>query len=74
MARRTGIDPLSEKLHRGEEKPERRPWVEPVLTNHLFYAPVSDDAQRIRVEATDRFGRTYSAVLDDNRMEERKSR
>lgn len=65
MARRTGTDPLSEELHRGDDKPERRPWVDPIPTNHLFYAPVSDDAGTVRVEATDRFGRTYTASLDD---------
>ena len=41
MARRPGTDPLAESLHRGSDLPERRPWVEPVPTNHLFYAPVS---------------------------------
>ena len=65
MARRTGTDPLSEELHRGEDMPERRPWVDPVPTDHLFYAPVRADAQSVRVEATDRFGRTYSAALDE---------
>ena len=64
MARRTGTDPLSEELHRGEDLPERRPWVDPVPTDHLFYAPVSDAAETVRVEATDRFGRTYAATLD----------
>ena len=64
MARRTGTDPLSEELHRGGDLPERRPWVDPVPTDHLFYAPVSDDAETVRVEATDRFGRTYAATLD----------
>jgi hypothetical protein len=63
MARRMGIDPLSEQLHRGPNKPARpeRTWVEPMPTNHLFYAPVSPDARDVRVEATDRFGRTYMA-------------
>ncbi|WP_457651156.1 calcineurin-like phosphoesterase C-terminal domain-containing protein [Rhodocaloribacter sp.] len=61
MARRTGTDPLSERLHRGPDKPEHRPWVEPVPVEHLFYAPVAPDAADVRVEATDRFGRTYTA-------------
>ena len=63
MARRRGTDPLSEKLHRGSGLPERRPWVEPVPTNHLFYAPVSTGAREVVVEATDRFGRTYASRL-----------
>jgi len=64
MAQRTGTDPLSEALHRGEELPEKRSWVDPIPTNHLFYAPVSDDATEVTVEATDRFGRTYSSTID----------
>ncbi len=63
MARRVGHDPLSVELHEGSEKPPRRPWVEPYRTGHLFYAPVSRDAVDIRVEATDRFGRSYSERL-----------
>lgn len=62
MARRVGTDPLSEKLHAGAEDPERRPWVDPVPTGHLFYAPAGEGAGEIRVEATDRFGRTYTAT------------
>ena len=64
MAQRTGTDPLSEALHRGEERPEKRAWVDPLPTDHLFYAPVSDDATEITVEATDRFGRTYTSTID----------
>jgi hypothetical protein len=63
MARRVGTDPLSEQLHRGADLPERRGWVDPVRTEHLFYAPVAADAGEIRVEATDPRGRTYTAVL-----------
>ena len=64
MAQRTGTDPLSERLHRGEELPEKRSWVDPLRTDHLFYAPVSANAQDVRVEATDRFGTTYAASMD----------
>jgi hypothetical protein len=64
MAQRTGTDPLSERLHRGDDRPSRRPWVDPLPTDHLFYAPVRDDVSTVRVEATDRFGRTVSATVD----------
>jgi hypothetical protein len=64
MAQRTGTDPLSEALHRGEELPEKRSWVDPIPTDHLFYAPVSDDASEVTVEATDRFGRTYTTSIN----------
>ena len=63
MARRVGQDPLSVELHTGPELPPRRPWVEPYPTGHLFYAPVSPQASDVRVEATDRFGRAYTAVV-----------
>ncbi len=60
MVRRVGTDPLSEELHRGDDRPPRRTWVQPYLTSHLFYAPVSPGARAIWVEATDRFGRVYT--------------
>ena len=43
-----------------------QPWSEAPLSwklGDLFYAPVAPNARDIRVEATDRFGRVYSAVL-----------
>jgi hypothetical protein len=63
MSRRRGLDPLSVELHTGATIPPRRTWVEPYITDHLFYAPVPPDARDVRVEATDRFGRTYTAAL-----------
>jgi hypothetical protein len=64
MARRVSTDPLSEVLHRGDDLPARRSWVDPLPVGHLFFAPASRDAREIRVEATDRFGRRYSAVAE----------
>ena len=63
MARRPGLDPLSVELHAGPDKPERRRWVDPIPTRHLFYAPVSPGTRDVRVEVVDRFGRTYSAPV-----------
>ena len=40
MRQETGYDPLSVELHSGKDKPERRAWVDPELTDHLFFAPV----------------------------------
>jgi hypothetical protein len=64
MARRVGRDPLSVSLHEGPDLPERRTWVEPYPTGHLFYAPVPTDARSVRVEAVDRFSRRYAESLD----------
>ena len=36
---------------------------DPVRTGHLFYAAAPREPGEIRVEATDRWGRTYSEVL-----------
>lgn len=66
MARRVGLDPLARTLHQGDKKPERRPWADPMPTDHLFYAPCPPQAERIRVEATDRWRRTYTAFLREN--------
>ena len=63
MARRDGYDPLSVELHTGPDLPPRRTWVEPIKTGHLFYAPAAPGAH-VTVEATDRFGRTYSGSPD----------
>jgi len=62
MARRTTTDPRSERLHRGPDKPARRPWVDPIRTGHLFFAPVSVNAREVRVEAIDAKGHTYTAA------------
>jgi hypothetical protein len=66
MARRVGLDPLSVELHTGPDLPPRRTWVEPYPTGHLFYSPAPADASGIHVEATDRFGRVYSATVTNS--------
>jgi hypothetical protein len=66
MEQRTGIDPTTRKLYEGDDQPAKHTWVSPQPTDHLFYAPFNTSATRIRVEATDRFGRTYTAPLNPN--------
>ena len=61
MARRVGVDPMSRRLHRGDDQPKKHSWVEPVPTEHLYYAPTNPNANQDRVEVTDCFGRTYVA-------------
>ena len=63
MERRTALDPLAEQLYAGSMLPKKHKWVEPTLTDHLFYAKVSANAKKIKVEATDRFGRVYAEDL-----------
>jgi hypothetical protein len=59
MARRTGVDPMTRRLYEGDDQPEKHTWVVPQATEHLYYAPANPDADRIRIEVTDCFGRTY---------------
>ncbi|HSW28235.1 MAG TPA: calcineurin-like phosphoesterase family protein [Longimicrobiales bacterium] len=61
MARRVGHDPVSVRIHAGDALPPRRTWADP-YPRQLYYAPVTSGLREVRVEATDRFGRTYSAV------------
>lgn len=63
MSRRIGTDPMSERIHRGIDLPARRPWVEPVLTNHLFYCPRAKDGAETTIEAVDRWGNTFTAAV-----------
>ena len=62
MSRRRGLDPRSVLLHTGPEKPAKRPWVEPVVTDHLFYARVPDGASVV-VEARDGWGGIYTTAI-----------
>ncbi len=64
MQRRVGMDPLAEKLYRGGSVPAKHTWVEPALTDHLFYAKPSPGAGEITVETTDRWGRIYRETLN----------
>lgn len=52
---------MSAQLHEGPDLPPRREWVEPCTTEHLFAVPTTSATSRTTVEATDRFGRVYSA-------------
>lgn len=47
---------MAVSLYEGPYKPLRSAeWVEPILTDHMFYAA----GENITVEITDRFGRVY---------------
>jgi hypothetical protein len=67
MEREVAYDPLSIELHLGEEKPSKRSWVDPELTDHLFFGKPSADAKIIVVQVTDRFNNIYKkeVVLKD---------
>ena len=63
MEQYLGFDPSIYAAFIGEQGPPRRPWVEPVPTNHLLRAPFDPKAKEIVVEAISRFGDTFTAKL-----------
>mgnify|MGYP001573977459 CR=1 FL=1 len=63
MKRGRGLDPLSVKLYFGADQPSRFNWIDPTPTDHLYYANVSATAKEVMVEATDLWGRKYTARL-----------
>ncbi|KAA9340730.1 calcineurin-like phosphoesterase C-terminal domain-containing protein [Adhaeribacter soli] len=63
MQRETGYDPLSVELHEGTAKPAKHKWVEPQLTEHLFFAKPSPNTHKITVKVTDRFGNIFQEEL-----------
>jgi hypothetical protein len=62
MLRARGLDPTAVALYQGNDRPSKNPaFVEPVPTDHLFYARPSGGS--VAVEVTDRFGRTFSSKI-----------
>ena len=57
------FDPLSIALHAGLDNPSKRGWVDPVLTDHMFFGKPSPSAQKIIVQATDRFKNVYRSEV-----------
>jgi len=61
MTRARGFDPLAVSLYAGDNRPATNgAWVEPVLTDHLFFSTPSKTAKTVGVEVVDRWGRRYS--------------
>ncbi|RFZ84174.1 metallophosphoesterase [Mucilaginibacter terrenus] len=66
LGKEIGYDPLSVTLYKGEDMPVSRHFVEPVQTDHLFVAHFAPSVKKIKVVATDRFGKTYSSEMEVN--------
>lgn len=60
MKQIVAYDPLSMALHTSPELRERRSWIEPQLTDHMFFFQPNDAAGQVVVEVTDRFGNIFS--------------
>ena len=63
MQQQIGLDPLAVQLQAGLKLPAKHKWVDPTLTDHLFFARPSANAKEIRIEVTDRFGQVYSDTI-----------
>lgn len=61
-----GFDPLTVRLYKGDKLPAGRTFPEPRKTEHLFIAHFKPGTKKIRVEATNRFGRLYSKEIEAN--------
>jgi hypothetical protein len=51
------------RLMHGADKPGKYPWIEPRLTDHLFFATPSATAHKVTIEVTDRFGNQYKEEM-----------
>ena len=63
MERRVAYDPWAVELYLGPQLPKKHKFVEPTLTDHMFFAKPSPDAKKITGRATDRFGNVYEESL-----------
>lgn len=63
MEQRVALDPWSIELHGGPQLPKKHKFVEPTLTDHLFFAKPSPGAKKITVKATDRFGNVFQDTI-----------
>ena len=59
-----GFDPLSVTLYKGDQLPAGRHFPEPRETDHLFVAHFDPSVKKVKVIATDRFGKKYTAEAD----------
>lgn len=60
---RVAKDPWAAELYEGPTLPQKHKFVEPTLTEHLFFIKPSAGAKKITVRATDRFGKTFEESI-----------
>jgi len=63
MQQRTAMDPIAYSLYDGPMVPKKHKWVEPTLTDHLFFAQPGAGTKVVKVVATDRFGNKFTEEL-----------
>jgi hypothetical protein len=64
MQQQLSFDPLSVALHAGAQLPAKHPWVDPVLTDHMFFAKPSASSKVITIQVTDRFNTVYKKQIE----------
>lgn len=68
MEQTTDFDADAIKYMRAADKPGKYNWIEPGLTDHLFFATPSPAAKHIRIVAIDRFGEKYVEDIQLNQI------
>lgn len=63
MKQEVAFDADAVRYMEGADRPGKYPWVEPRLTDHIFFATPSAGARKVVVEATDRFGTKHREEL-----------
>lgn len=64
LERFTGFDPLALKLFEGTDKPSKHKWVDPTKTDHLFKLSGIKPEDKITLEYTDPFKRTFTETTE----------
>lgn len=64
MKKATGFDPDAYNYFLGEQKPSRKPKLEPVKTSNLFYFTPTDNKSEVKVVVTDSFGNKYIEYIN----------
>ncbi|MBF9255449.1 calcineurin-like phosphoesterase C-terminal domain-containing protein [Pontibacter sp. 172403-2] len=59
-----GFDPVAVALYKGDKLPRQRAFAEPNKTDHLFVAHFGPEVKKLKVIATDRFGKQYEEQAD----------
>ncbi|OIN60067.1 calcineurin-like phosphoesterase C-terminal domain-containing protein [Arsenicibacter rosenii] len=60
---RIAYDPWATELYAGPDLPKKHTFVDPTLTDHLFFFTPSAGAREITVRATDPFGKVYAETV-----------
>jgi hypothetical protein len=63
LTQRVAFDPWAFELYATEAHPKKYKFIEPALTDHLFFAKPSPDAKQMTVKATDRFGNVFTETM-----------